>query len=113
MIEINPRLWGTLQLSIEAGINFPELIIEMVKNGDIEEHFEYKTGIKHRWAFPHEFGEIIQHSGRRRITELINFFNPKDILDENTHFTFDFRDPLPDIYGFIYEGLHLLLKRIR
>jgi len=112
LIEINPRLWGTLQLSIEAGINFPELIIEMVKNGDIEEHFEYKTEIKHRWAFPHEFGNLILSKGNK-IKKLIEFFNPKDVFDNKTYFSFDFDDPAPDIYGIMFETHRILIKNIK
>jgi predicted ATP-grasp superfamily ATP-dependent carboligase len=48
LMEINPRFWGSLQLAINAGVDFPNLLFELMENGDIKKSFEYKTGIRCR-----------------------------------------------------------------
>lgn len=48
LMEINPRFWGSLQVAINAGVDFPSLLFELMKKGDIEQSFDYKTGIRCR-----------------------------------------------------------------
>jgi predicted ATP-grasp superfamily ATP-dependent carboligase len=50
-IEINPRFWGSLALSIFSGIDFPDLLLKMSQRKRIGKNFDYKTGIKCRWLF--------------------------------------------------------------
>ncbi|MGD9726158.1 MAG: ATP-grasp domain-containing protein [Nitrospiraceae bacterium] len=50
LMEINGRFWGSLQLSIDAGMNFPWLLFQMAA-GRIASLPEngYQSGIKSRW----------------------------------------------------------------
>jgi predicted ATP-grasp superfamily ATP-dependent carboligase len=48
LMEINPRFWGSLQVAINAGVDFPSLLFDLMKNGDIEKSFTYKPGIRCR-----------------------------------------------------------------
>ena len=48
LMEINPRFWGSLQVAINAGVDFPSLLFELMKTGDIEKSFDYKTGVRCR-----------------------------------------------------------------
>jgi predicted ATP-grasp superfamily ATP-dependent carboligase len=111
LIEINPRFWGTLELSIEAGINFPKLLLKMVSEGDIEDNFNYEIGVKHKWVYPYEFGHALldRENSKKRFFDIIN---PYDIIDKKTHLTFDIFDPLPDIFSFFYETKRLILKYV-
>jgi predicted ATP-grasp superfamily ATP-dependent carboligase len=52
LMEINPKFWGSLDLSIACGVNFPKLLVEMALNGDIEPVFNYSKNIFYRWPFP-------------------------------------------------------------
>ena len=36
LIEINPKFWGSLGLSIAAGVDFPYLLVKMALAGDVE-----------------------------------------------------------------------------
>ena len=50
LMEVNGRFWGSLQLSIDAGMNFPWLLFQMA-TGQIGSAPEngYQSGIKSRW----------------------------------------------------------------
>lgn len=45
VIEVNPRFWGSLGLSIEAGVDFPKLMLDILRHGDCEEVCTWKTGV--------------------------------------------------------------------
>ena len=47
LMEINPRLWGSLQLSIDSGIDFPALLLE--KPPTAYEQNNYKVKNRLRW----------------------------------------------------------------
>lgn len=49
LMEINPRFWGSLQLAIHSGVNFPYLLYRMTMEGDVEPVWEYRVGVKNRW----------------------------------------------------------------
>mgnify|MGYP000126623587 CR=1 FL=1 len=49
LIEINPKFWGTLQLSIEAGVDFPYMLFKMALEGDVEPRYEYRKGLTYVW----------------------------------------------------------------
>jgi predicted ATP-grasp superfamily ATP-dependent carboligase len=54
LLEINAKFWGTLGLSIAAGINFPFLAALMALNQPFKDQFDYKEGLIYRWRFPNE-----------------------------------------------------------
>jgi predicted ATP-grasp superfamily ATP-dependent carboligase len=49
IMEINGRFWGSLQLAVDSGIDFPFMLYKMAMDGDIEPATGYKVGIKSRW----------------------------------------------------------------
>lgn len=50
LMEINGRFWGSLQLAVDAGVNFPLLLLNMAM-GKAETLPEngYRVGVKSRW----------------------------------------------------------------
>jgi predicted ATP-grasp superfamily ATP-dependent carboligase len=52
LMEINPRFWGSLDLSIASGVDFPYLLYKMAVEGDIKPTFSYRTGLRYAWVFP-------------------------------------------------------------
>ncbi|MCD6162704.1 MAG: ATP-grasp domain-containing protein [candidate division Zixibacteria bacterium] len=49
IMEINARFWGSLQLGIDAGVDFPYLLYRSVMGEDVQPILDYKAGIKTRW----------------------------------------------------------------
>ena len=54
LMEINPRLWGSIALHIAAGVNFPELIYKEVQNIPYQPILSYKINQKAKWLLPGE-----------------------------------------------------------
>lgn len=51
LIDVNPRLYGSLLLSIKSGVDFPYLIYQMAIKGDVDPVGTFDTGIRTRWIF--------------------------------------------------------------
>jgi len=61
LLEINPRFWGSLNLAVRCGVNFPELLFR-VALGERVRKFDYRVGVRGIW----KTGEILRSlSGKR------------------------------------------------
>jgi len=49
LMEINTRFWGSLQLAVDAGVDFPWLLYQIVCGEKITPIESYKTGQRLRW----------------------------------------------------------------
>lgn len=49
LMEINGRLWGSLQLAIDAGVDFPRLLVACALGQNVPAVTEYKIGVRSRW----------------------------------------------------------------
>ncbi len=49
LMEINGRFWGSLQLAIDAGVDFPALLIRMLDDKTMPAVSGYRTGVRSRW----------------------------------------------------------------
>lgn len=49
LMEINTRFWGSLQLSVDAGVDFPWLLYQVACGEKIEPIESYRTGVRLRW----------------------------------------------------------------
>ena len=48
LIEINGRFWGSLQLAIDSGVDFPVLLAQSV-HSDVVPNYKYTAGVLSRW----------------------------------------------------------------
>lgn len=87
LIEINPKLWGSLDLTIESGVNVPKLLIDIAcnSNGSISSMYHY---VKYKWMFPDEMKVLISSFSIKNIVEFIT-------IGKNTKTNFYLSDPLP------------------
>jgi predicted ATP-grasp superfamily ATP-dependent carboligase len=56
LMEVNPRFWGSLQLAIFSGVDFPCLILKMAKGEKFDPVLHYPVGRRSRWLL---FGDIL------------------------------------------------------
>ena len=49
LMEINARFWGSLQLAIDAGVNFPCILADMVAGHLPPTLPSYRAGVRSRW----------------------------------------------------------------
>jgi predicted ATP-grasp superfamily ATP-dependent carboligase len=54
LMEINARFWGSLQLAVSAGVDFPYLFFRLANGEKTNPVTTYKIGIKSRW----ELGDL-------------------------------------------------------
>jgi len=91
LMEVNGRFWGSLQLAIDAGVDFPWLLYQLATGRDVESVNGYALGIKSRWLWGDfkRLCKVIAGSelppGLRfpkRMRSIFQFFN---FFDSHTH----------------------------
>ncbi|MFX0134630.1 MAG: ATP-grasp domain-containing protein [Candidatus Hodarchaeota archaeon] len=106
LMEINPRFWGSLQLAILSGVDFPYLLYKMTMQGDIKPILKYKTGIKCRWLLPGDILHFLANPKRFNMDpSFFNFFNRQvgyDMLSSD--------DPCPT-FGFMLAALRYVFDK--
>lgn len=74
LIDVNTRFWGTLDLSIQAGANFPLLACHLATRGDVEPLRAYRVGLRYRWSL--SYGLRHARASREPLESLRRFFAP-------------------------------------
>lgn len=112
LMEINPKFWGSLDLAIASGVDFPYLISKMAVEGDVEKVCTYQLNVRFMWPFP---GDLV------RTFTLPSSFPRflKDLMNPRVKKNFDLKDLKPispmfkdTIRGLLLEGTRSLLPRI-
>ncbi len=49
LMEVNTRFWGSLQLAIDAGVDFPALLLRISQGEAVEPVTDYRIGQRLRW----------------------------------------------------------------
>ncbi len=53
LMEVNGRFWGSLQLAIDAGVDFPRLLAMAALNEPAAPVTTYRFGVRSRWSWGH------------------------------------------------------------
>src|SRR2546423_11079821 len=48
-MEVNGRFWGSLQLAVDSGVDFPRLLVECALGRGRESMPPYRIGVRSRW----------------------------------------------------------------
>lgn len=104
LMEINPKFWGSLELSYKAGINFPYLayLVAMKKPISVS---SYKNDVYFRWTIPHDavWYKYASSSQRKEFKEL----KKKVKINSNIHWD----DPLTVIFNLLFTVFKLLKEK--
>jgi predicted ATP-grasp superfamily ATP-dependent carboligase len=94
LIDLNPRLWGSLVQGIASGVDFPYLIYRLTKEGDVSPIIDFKTGIVTRWIGG-DLGALIPQLKRSstKLQFLQTFFFPSN--QATMYDDFSIADPCP------------------
>lgn len=110
LMEVNGRFWGSLQLAIDAGVDFPRLLVTAALGDPMEPVSVYRLGVRSRWwwgqvdhlvgrirrpttPFPpgtlsagRAFGDLLLGPFRRRDYEEVLWWNdPQPFVRETIH----------------------------
>lgn len=89
LMEINGRFWGSLQLAIDAGVDFPDLLLRSVVLGEDIEPPRYRVGVRSRWFWGDVDALVMRLKGPagkggrlRAVADFCHFLGP-DLYYEN------------------------------
>ena len=106
LMEINGRLWGSLQLAIDAGVDFPRLLVACALGRRVPRVKQYRIGVRSRWLWgdiDHLYLQLRNGGGARGKARAL-----RDFVRTGFHRTREeiwrWRDPAP----FLLESLQQL-----
>ena len=105
LLEVNPRFWMPLNLSIKSGVDFPYLLYKLA-NGEMVEPIKfYKLGVMYRWVLPNEILWLMQTPNK--IKGFREFINLRE--GDTCYGVLSFNDPMPAV-GTILQGFNFILN---
>jgi predicted ATP-grasp superfamily ATP-dependent carboligase len=100
LMEINGRLWGSLQLAVRAGFDVPNMLVDLALGKTITPPDKIRTGLRNRWLLGDFDHLLLQLRGKgtansigaklRSLLAFLNFFDPRTRLE-----VFRWSDPRP------------------
>jgi predicted ATP-grasp superfamily ATP-dependent carboligase len=96
LLEINPRFWGSVQLAIQSGVDFPHLLYRIARGERVEAVHQYKVGQMCRQLLPYDILHFLNNPNRFQMQpSFFDFANPRC-----GHNLFAVQDPGP-VFGFM------------
>jgi predicted ATP-grasp superfamily ATP-dependent carboligase len=106
LMEINGRFWGSLQLAVDAGVNFPGLLVSLALGEHPTPVTAYHVGVRSRWwlgdldqllaRLRHSTRELALPPGSpgraRALTDFLTLWRPGDRNE-----IFRWSDPMPAV----------------
>lgn len=81
LMEVNTRFWGSLQLAIDSGVNFPELLYKITQDQQVPQINQYSENTRLRWLL----GDLdslylvlksSRYSLKEKLSRIVSFFVP-------------------------------------
>ena len=69
LMEINPRFWGSLELAVRSGVDFPYIYYQLAKGRYFNAITEYRTDYNCRWLLPGDVLRYITKKNRESLKE--------------------------------------------
>jgi predicted ATP-grasp superfamily ATP-dependent carboligase len=90
LMEVNPKLWGSLALAIAAGVDFPALLYQLALDGDVQAVTGYRVGVRCRFLLADTL-HFLSNPDRLRLRPSYFQFGQRDTHGD----VWDSRDPMP------------------
>jgi predicted ATP-grasp superfamily ATP-dependent carboligase len=104
LIEINHRFWGSLQLAVVSGVDFPALLCRHAFGEEIAPVLDHAVGVQCRWFFPGDVMHFLTNPRRMHLEpSFFRFFGPELHYDVGS-----WSDPVPVLLvlaGALAQGL--------
>ena len=111
LMEVNTRFWGSLQLAIDAGVDFPKLLFYITEGKELDGPVNYKLGQQLRWLLGDVDSLYIalkskHYSVFQKIRRIFQFITPKFVnrrfeinrIDDFKPALFELKQYLKDIF---------------
>jgi predicted ATP-grasp superfamily ATP-dependent carboligase len=102
IMEVNGRFWGSLQLAIDAGVDFPALLVRCAAGETVADFRRYRVGVRSRWFWgdvDHLYLRLRDKGQGSRLKAVLDFLRVHPGRDRSE--IWRWRDPAP----FIVETL--------
>jgi predicted ATP-grasp superfamily ATP-dependent carboligase len=110
LMEVNPRLWGTLPLYVRAGADVPLAALEYALHGLTPPSPRFEEGRRMRFLLSDLAAIRRQYRGIRRVLELgLAVVETPWIVPEAT---FSLRDPIPFVVGLTDQVSDTFRRRV-
>ncbi|MHA1145553.1 MAG: carboxylate--amine ligase [Candidatus Helarchaeota archaeon] len=101
LMEINAKFWGSLELAIASGVNFPVLAVNNALGKNIPFSKDYRVNLRYHWPLSGEAIHVIDNP--KAIWDvLLDCLNPK--TKSNLWWT----DPKPTLKAFQFESKRII-----
>ena len=101
LLDFNPRLAGTNEVSLRSGVNFPLMLYRLALGEHVNPCFTYDVGLEFRWLLFKELQHLAQTPNKARtVRELLRW--------RHVATNVSFADPLPHLA----EGFSLLRRSV-
>jgi predicted ATP-grasp superfamily ATP-dependent carboligase len=103
LMEINPKFWGSLDLAIAAGVDFPWLAVRLA-SGEAFDAPDYRVGLRFQWLF----SDVLHVAARPSAAGAF----VRDLLDPSVASDWWWRDPRPNAYEALLTAAGIV-RRVR
>jgi predicted ATP-grasp superfamily ATP-dependent carboligase len=97
LLEVNPKLWGSFDLSVASGVPFAEKWVQLAINQPINDHQDYEKNIRFSWLMD---GDLKNGLKTGKFWSILR----GPLFDKKTRTNLTWRDPLASLF-LIISGL--------
>lgn len=106
LMEINPKFWGSTDLALEAGVNFPKALLDIYQKKKTTYSKKYKYPFRYQWPLNGDFFHGLDNP-KAILSIFIDLINPK--VKSNLWLS----DPLPTFKMLYVFFLSLFIRIFR
>jgi len=109
LMEINPKFWGSLDLALEAGVNFPFALVDIQLGNIVNYKNNFKLPLRYHWPF---HGDLLHAFDKPSsfFKVISDCFNYK--VKSNIWYS-DFKPTIIMFGSFIFSFIKKFIKRLK